>query len=957
MSSPRILVVVFSFILSTTSVSAQQRQDRESDWGTVVYQNPEVEGSLFYPLPTPCRLFSLEGTTSGEPMALMARGDDLSDQGGSATGCGIPDDATALMIQVRMEFQANVPIEINLWSTDESEHPAAIIGGFTGQSDSTMVVVRLNQSDSFNPGELKISISTWAVVEGDLVGYFRQSVAGDIPGGEISFYTESTSPSSSTNDFFGYGAGGLATGESNSFFGKHSGYGGTTGIGNSGDKNVFMGHRTGYFNTTGSYNSFFGYQAGYYNEEGNKNAFFGRGAGMGNKTGNDNAFFGNSAGVGSVGSNNVFLGSGSGYFADGDNTVSIGYQAGYWNGGPGNTFIGYKAGYSNQTGDRNVFIGKESGYSNYTGQKNTAVGEDTLKTNEAGSWNTALGMEALSLSTASWNTAVGNAALLNNKSGDKNTSVGQAALFSNQDGDENTAIGQEAGYTVTGTGNTFSGFQAGYGATSGVDNTASGNSFFGNRSGFYNTSGYSNVFVGRESGFSNTTGKKNTAIGEHSFKANQAGSWNTAVGMEALLNSTASWNTAVGNATLLNNTSGEKNTAIGQAALFRNIEGKENVAIGQEAGYNATEDSNTFSGYQAGFGGTSTPGGDCSANPLEECVPNSGYANVFSGVLAGYSNTSGSWNVFSGGAAGKSNTEGYGNVFIGELAGAHNTTGRYNVFSGNYAGDSSTVENNNTLIGFNADLDPGPDPVTSPITNATAIGASALVSQSNSMVLGSIEGVNFGSASVNVGIGTTAPFAPLHVSRSDSTVKIILAESTGPEAVRNMMDLKNNGMAQFRLIDTSPNGDAWQFSNTDNNLNISLQGSGSQEFLIENDGDVWINNGTIMVTSYRASKENFTAVDSQEVLLQLSELPVTTWNYRKESREIRHMGPVSEDFHAAFGLGEDDKHISPNDLAGVNTAAIQGLVQENAELKAELAAMKQELDEIRVLLSRIITDD
>ena len=56
-----------------------------------------------------------------------------------------------------------------------------------------------------------------------------------------------------------------------------------------------------------------------------------------------------------------------------------------------------------------------------------------------------------------------------------------------------------------------------------------------------------------------------------------------------------------------------------------------------------------------------------------------------------------------------------------------------------------------------------------------------------------------------------------------------------------MMDLKNNGMAQFRLIDSSANGDAWQFSNTDNNLNISLQGSGKMEFLIENDGDAILN--------------------------------------------------------------------------------------------------------------------
>ena len=58
--------------------------------------------------------------------------------------------------------------------------------------------------------------------------------------------------------------------------------------------------------------------------------------------------------------------------------------------------------------------------------------------------------------------------------------------------------------------------------------------------------------------------------------------------------------------------------------------------------------------------------------------------------------------------------------------------------------------------------------------------------------------------------------------------------------MRNLMVLKNNGMAQFRLVDSSPNGDAWQFSNTDSGFNISLQGSGVQEFFIENSGDAFL---------------------------------------------------------------------------------------------------------------------
>ena len=103
MSSQRIFVVVFLLLLLVNIAVAQQRQEYVSKWNALIKDNHSIEGNLFYPLPTPCPLFSLEGTTSGDPMALSARADDLSDQGGSASGCGIPNDATALMIQLRID--------------------------------------------------------------------------------------------------------------------------------------------------------------------------------------------------------------------------------------------------------------------------------------------------------------------------------------------------------------------------------------------------------------------------------------------------------------------------------------------------------------------------------------------------------------------------------------------------------------------------------------------------------------------------------------------------------------------------------------------------------------------------------------------------------------------------------------------------------------------------------------
>src|SRR5262249_31419249 len=49
------------------------------------------------------------------------------------------------------------------------------------------------------------------------------------------------------------------------------------------------------------------------------------------------------------------------------------------------------------------------------------------------------------------------------------------------------------------------------------------------------------------------------------------------------------------------------------------------------------------------------------------------------------------------------------------------------------------------------------------VFNGTAIGSNALVTQSNTLILGSINGVNGATAGTLVGIGTTAPQAQLHV--------------------------------------------------------------------------------------------------------------------------------------------------------------------------------------------------
>ncbi len=100
----------------------------------------------------------------------------------------------------------------------------------------------------------------------------------------------------------------------------------------------------------------------------------------------------------------------------------------------------------------------------------------------------------------------------------------------------------------------------------------------------------------------------------------------------------------------------------------------------------------------------------------------------------------------------------------------------------------------------------------------------------------------------------------------------------------------------------------------------------------------------IVTPSSRHLKENFAAVDGQEVLASLVALPITTWKYKTEASGKRHMGPVAEDFHAAFGsLGADTKHISLTDLAGVALVAIKAQQAMIREKDAQISALRDRL--------------
>ena len=230
-----------------------------------------------------------------------------------------------------------------------------------------------------------------------------------------------------------------------------------------------------------------------------------------------------------------------------------------------------------------------------------------------------------------------------------------------------------------------------------------------------------------------------------------------------------------------------------------------------------------------------------------------------------------------------------------------------------------------------------------------------------------------------VGIGIVNADEALHVYSDASQVgydqaRVLIENNKSTTAVRTMLELVNNGGARM-VFDNTNSGESWaMMTGGSDQFMISRAGTGGGEFVIRSDGSVLMGpgfvanfrlspNGNLTILgslnqqSDRNAKTAFERIDSQEILDKISQLPISTWQYKDDQASVRHIGPTAQDFRAAFGLGQDDQSIATVDSSGVALSAIQALnskcerlsemleVKDSriAELEGRLAAIEQML--------------
>ena len=200
-----------------------------------------------------------------------------------------------------------------------------------------------------------------------------------------------------------------------------------------------------------------------------------------------------------------------------------------------------------------------------------------------------------------------------------------------------------------------------------------------------------------------------------------------------------------------------------------------------------------------------------------------------------------------------------------------------------------------------------------------------------------------------VGIWEENPESVLDVKSPDGVAQIRVEDTAGANnTVGTTINNINNGPASMRFHDTYNNetlifrttksgGIAFDNPDSVGEIEFAVEKGGRAKFT----GDVLVD-GVVVHASSRELKENFKLVDPKDALDKVNALEIAEWNYIDTDDQIKHIGPVAEEFYEAFNLGETRNGISSVDSAGVALLAIQGLSQQLNDKDRKIEALRLE---------------
>lgn len=177
-----------------------------------------------------------------------------------------------------------------------------------------------------------------------------------------------------------------------------------------------------------------------------------------------------------------------------------------------------------------------------------------------------------------------------------------------------------------------------------------------------------------------------------------------------------------------------------------------------------------------------------------------------------------------------------------------------------------------------------------------------------------------------------------------------------PGAAHSSIIIRNNSR-----VGIAPGSQSQGFTSLDATLHVKAADatfrvqdtiSGTVTLDLDSGGNLTLN-GLLTEASDRALKENVEPINHQTVLDALAGVPINTWNYISDKDDVRHMGPMAQDFYAAFGLGVDNRHIAPLDANGVALAGVQELYGRLQTQESQITALEKENEDLEQRLAEL----
>jgi trimeric autotransporter adhesin len=142
-----------------------------------------------------------------------------------------------------------------------------------------------------------------------------------------------------------------------------------------------------------------------------------------------------------------------------------------------------------------------------------------------------------------------------------------------------------------------------------------------------------------------------------------------------------------------------------------------------------------------------------------------------------------------------------------------------------------------------------------------------------------------------------------------------------------------SGTQYFRTDANAPigvtSGFSWHLGGVHDNAANAPGAGGTELMRLSTIGNLYAKGNiyalAVLNTSDRNVKSLIQSINPQAILAKVAAMPISRWVYNADEKKSWHLGPMAQDFRAAFGLGQDDKTIATVDAGGVALAAIQGL--------------------------------